>query len=225
MPSTSILGASFRNRSTEDSLRNQAYQRIKEKIISGAMPPASLIDENMLMAELKVGYTPIRQALRWLALENLVVILPRRGTMVADVNTGDLQKIYELRVHLVPYAFRLAAKRATPRQILDLETYLADSHEVIAHGDVAQLLEVDRKGQRLVIEASQNEFLIEVLERLHNQAMRFWRLDHVSEPDLRRQVGQHRKIVAALKGGKAQVAGRLIRDVIANFHRRQTALS
>ncbi|MGH7955408.1 MAG: GntR family transcriptional regulator, partial [Opitutaceae bacterium] len=178
------------------------------------MPPASLVDEDSLIAELKIGLTPVRQALRRLALENLVVILARRGTIVADVNASDLRKIYELRVELVPYAFRLAARRATALQLAALDAHLAESGDAIACGDVAQLLAVDRKSQRLVIEATQNEFLMEILERLHNQAMRFWRADHIDDASLRKQVAQHRRISAAVKQGNGKLAATLIRTLI-----------
>ena len=95
----------------------KTYRQIKEKIITLRLPPASMIDEERLANQMNIGLTPVRQALRRLALENLVVILPRRGTMVADLNLADLQKIFELRVELETLAARLAAQRATPEQI------------------------------------------------------------------------------------------------------------
>ncbi len=220
--STSILGASYRHRASQDSLRNQAFQQIREKIVSGALPPASLVDEKALAHQLKLGLTPIRQALRWLALENLVIILPRRGTIVADLNSTDLQKIFEVRLQLVPYAFRLAAQRATVTELKAIESTIAKAREVIASGTAAEMLAVDRKVQELVIEAAHNEFLLEILERLHAQAMRFWRTDRIHEGQLREQIKQHRQIMAALRAGDGERAENLIRTLIAEFHREQT---
>src|SRR5215467_9464317 len=97
---TSMLTTSHSRRASATSQSGEAYRLIKERIVTLALPPAALIDEARLMAELGLGRTPIREALQRLALENLVVILPRRGTIVADLNMSDLQKIFEIRIDL-----------------------------------------------------------------------------------------------------------------------------
>src|SRR4051812_44007774 len=118
---TSMLAVSSRRRVEADSLNGIAYQAIKEKIIALELPPAALVDEAQLAAELGIGLTPVRQALRRLALENLVVILPRRGTLVADLNFSDLQKIFEIRSELEALAADLAAQRASRDQLIEME--------------------------------------------------------------------------------------------------------
>src|ERR1051326_6443567 len=172
--SPSVLGASSRRRVHDNSLRSQAYRLIKEKIVCAELPPASLIDEQQLAAELGLGLTPVRQALQWLALENLVVILPRRGTIVADLNLSDLQKIFEMRIMLEPYAARLAAERATPKQIEAMETLLADSDPILAERAHHQLIRLDHRAHQLLAEATHNEFLAETLERLYSHGLRVW---------------------------------------------------
>jgi DNA-binding GntR family transcriptional regulator len=77
--------------------------------------------------------------------------------------------------------------------------------------------------QGLVIEASRNEFLIEILERLHSQVMRFWRIERIDEPDLRKEVRQLRQVVAAVKCRDGRRSGKLIQDIIFEFHRAQMA--
>lgn len=109
LPAT-LLTVSRQLRATGDSQSEVAYRILKEKIVNLELPPASLLNEAELMAELDLGRTPIREALQRLALENLVVILPRRGTIVADLNLSDLQKIFEVRLELEVYAARLAAE-------------------------------------------------------------------------------------------------------------------
>ena len=91
---TSLLTAHHRGKTHGlGSQGEQAYLLIKQEIIRLEYPPANLMNEGDLMEALGIGRTPIRDALQRLALENLVVILPRRGTMVADLNLSDLQKI------------------------------------------------------------------------------------------------------------------------------------
>src|SRR3979411_2722216 len=101
---------------TADAARSQseeAYLRIRERIISLGMPPGSVVNESRLGEELKIGRTPIREALQRLARENLVRSIPHRGTFVTDVNITDLARITEVRVVLEGHAARLAAERCS----------------------------------------------------------------------------------------------------------------
>src|SRR5205809_1514706 len=91
-----------------------AYQRILDRVVSLEMPPGSVVNEARLREELKIGRTPIREALQRLARENLVRSIPHRGTFVTDVNITDLARITEVRVVLEAHAARLAAEKATP---------------------------------------------------------------------------------------------------------------
>src|SRR5437899_6971754 len=93
------------------SQTEEAYQRILERIVSLEMPPGSVVNESRLREELKIGRTPIREALQRLARENLVRSIPHRGTFVTDVNITDLARITEVRVVLEGHCARLAAER------------------------------------------------------------------------------------------------------------------
>ncbi|MCX7853916.1 MAG: GntR family transcriptional regulator, partial [Caldilineales bacterium] len=92
------------------SLSQRAYEGIKHQIISLALPPGAVIDEDRLQAELGLGRTPIREALQRLALEKLVTIVPRRGTFVTEIGLMDLRLLFEVRVPLESLATRLAAQ-------------------------------------------------------------------------------------------------------------------
>src|SRR6202163_2363099 len=99
-----------------DAARSQseeAYLRIRDRIVSLDMPPGSVVNESRLREELKIGRTPIREALQRLSRENLVKSVPHRGTFVTDVNITDLARITEVRVVLEGHAARLAAERLT----------------------------------------------------------------------------------------------------------------
>jgi len=110
------------------------------------------------MRELHLGRTPIREALQRLALENLVVILPRRGTIVADLNMSDLQKIFEMRLELEIYAVHLAAERATPAEVAEMEALLAKSDEIIRQADSHQLMQLDHQAHQLLARAATTNF-------------------------------------------------------------------
>jgi DNA-binding GntR family transcriptional regulator len=214
---TSILSASHRRRQQTGSRSDEAYQRLREKIVTLELPPASPVDENQLMKELRLGRTPIREALQRLAHENLIVILPRRGTLVADLNASDLQKIFELRLELEPYAARLAAERATPEQITEMEALFADSDGVIRRGDHHQLIRLDHQAHRLIALAAQNEFLEDTLERMYGHVLRLWYVSLHKVSRLREAIEEHRDIVAAIRAHDGERAAQIMRAHVSGF--------
>src|SRR2546427_13080591 len=90
-----------------------AYLRLLERIVRLEMPPGSVVNEAQLREDLRIGRTPIREALQRLARENLVRSIPHRGTFVTDVNITDLARITEVRIVLEAHAARLAAEKLT----------------------------------------------------------------------------------------------------------------
>jgi len=214
---TSILGATSRRRDEDDSLNTAAYRKIKDKIIALELPPASLIDEARLANELSIGLTPVRQALRRLALENLVVILPRRGTMVADLNFSDLQKIFEMRSELESLAAQLAAQRATPEQVSEMENLLREAENLIAAADNNRLIELDRTLHALIARATQNEFLEQTLDGLYCHVLRLWNLSLQRMNVLSDAMDEHRQLLEAIKAHNGERAAMLMRAHIRHF--------
>jgi DNA-binding GntR family transcriptional regulator len=214
---TSILSASHRRRKQPGSRGDEAYRRIKEKIISLELAPAAPVDENRLMKQLRLGRTPIREALQRLAHENLIVILPRRGTLVADLNPNDLQKIFELRLEVEPFAARLAAERATPDQIAEMEALFAGSDDVIKRGDHRQLIQLDHQAHQCIALAAQNEFLEETLERMYSHVLRLWHVSLHKVSRLRDAIEEHRDIIAAIKSRDGERAAQIMRAHVAGF--------
>jgi DNA-binding GntR family transcriptional regulator len=224
MLSATLLTTSRQRRVNHDSRSEAAYRILKEKIVSLELPPASLLNEADLMAELDLGRTPIREALQRLALENLVVILPRRGTIVADLNMSDLQKIFEIRLELEAYAVRLAAERATPAQIVEMELLFANCDEFIQQGDYDQLIGLDHQAHRLLAQAAHNEFLEETLERLYTHVLRLWYVSLHKVSRLTEAIEEHRDIIAAVKAGDGQRAGEIMRAHVTGFQAQFAAL-
>jgi DNA-binding GntR family transcriptional regulator len=197
----------------------EAYRRIKERIITLKLPPASFIDETQLSEELGIGRTPIREALIRLSLENLIIILPRRGTIVADLNASDMHKLYEIRLALETTAVRLAAERATADEIAALEAWSAQAAEAIKVGDVLTLLEIDIEGHRLFVQATHNEFLADAIERLLGPSLRlcYWFAARQKLHALAPAIAEQRQIVEAIKAGDGEGAAELMRRHITDF--------
>jgi DNA-binding GntR family transcriptional regulator len=146
-----------------------------------------------------------------------VVILPRRGTIVADLNMSDLQKIFEIRLELEVYAARLAAERATPTQIAEMEALFASFDVIIQRGDYHQLIHLDQQAHRLLAQAAHNEFLEETLERLYTHVLRLWYVSLHKVSRLSEAIEEHRDIIAAVKAGDGQRAGEIMRAHVTGF--------
>src|SRR5947199_10665499 len=108
------------------SLADRAYLSIRDLIVSLELPPSALIDERQLVETLGIGRTPVREALRRLAQEQLVEVFPRRGMFVTGVDVRDLARISEVRQALEPAAARLAAERATADERAELRALLTE---------------------------------------------------------------------------------------------------
>ena len=93
-------------------LADRAYYAIRELIVSLDLRPGSVVNERELMERLELGRTPIREAVRRLAQEQLVEVFPRRGTFVTNVEIRDLASICDVRSALEAHAARIAAERA-----------------------------------------------------------------------------------------------------------------
>lgn len=199
------------------SRSEQAYRQIKEMIITLKLPPASIINESGLMAELGLGRTPIREALQRLSWEDLVVILPRRGIYVAEINQDDLKHIYEIRRELEGYAARLAAERARPEDCAALQALLGESQELLESGENIALIHLDREFHRLVVQASHNPFLIDILGRLYSLSLRLWYASLGSVEHLREAVAEHRRVVEAITAGDGAMAEAVMAGHVVGF--------
>ena len=215
---TSLLGAAGR-RSPDGSLGAEAYGRIRERIVSLELPPAMLIDEQSLAAEIGLGLTPVRQALRRLAWENLVVIMPRRGTLVADVNPADLSALFEVRIELEGLAAELAASRATPRQLEALADLMVRTREALAaeKPDHHQLIELDREMHELLARAAHNEVLAQSLDTHYVHVLRLWNIAIERVGELPSAIGEHVAIAQAVTDHDGASARELMRTHVSHF--------
>lgn len=197
------------------SLSQQAYETIKQKIVSLELPPGSVINEAGLQAELGLGRTPIREALKRLALEMLVVIVPRRGMFVSEIGIRDLQQIFEMRLVLEGLAARLAAERGTADQWRRMEVALAELADVTIDNEA--LIAIDQACHEILYEATDNEFLQSTLVSHYALSLRLWYYFLYRISDMRRALWEHIHILEALKAGDGEEAARLMERHIRAF--------
>jgi GntR family transcriptional regulator, rspAB operon transcriptional repressor len=194
----------------------KAYGLIKESIITLDLKPLAVIDEQVLMDSLKLGRTPIREALHRLAREDLVIIAPRRGMFVADISVTDLQKIFEMRILVEGYCAQLAAQRATDAQIAEMERVVVRLEQTPST-DIPELMSLDRRLHQMMYEAADNKFLADALNHLHALSVRLWYLAVDKLDDLKGSIEDHRPVIEALKARNGPEAELLIQRHITRF--------
>lgn len=152
-----------------ESLSAIAKRLIRTRIVTGEIGGDRIYSVPILAAALGVSATPVREAMRELALEGLLEVVPNRGFRVADVSKHDLEEIFELRSMLeVPAAGQIA--RFATRESLEPCLLLATQIEVFARSaDVARFLDADREFHKAFLSSLGNRRLVEIVERLRNQ--------------------------------------------------------
>src|SRR2546425_2318849 len=157
----------FRHGEPPRSQSEAAYLLIRDRILSLALPPGSLVHEAQLREELSIGRTPIREALQRLAHEKLVRSVPNRGTFITDVNITDLARITEVRVVLEGHAARLAADRGTAADRAALGVLL-ERLDVVERTNQRELMQLDQEIHRQIYRSARNSFLENTLDRYVN---------------------------------------------------------
>jgi DNA-binding GntR family transcriptional regulator len=171
------------------------------------------------MRELDVGRTPLREAVKRLALENLVAVQPRRGTFVCAVEAADIVNINEVRAELEGYAAALAAQRLDDDHRAAAQALLREVEELGETGDQDWLMRFDERIHRFTWEATGNPYLIETLERYFTHSLRIWYLVLDRLPGLGHAVHDQARLVEALLAGDADHARELMREHVLDFQR------
>jgi DNA-binding GntR family transcriptional regulator len=195
----------------------RAYKLLREKITTLEMAPGSAIHEQQQAERLDMGLVPVREALKLLAHDKLVVITPRHGLYVADVNIPDLEQLSEMRLTLESLSARLAAQRATHDDIVVLEA-LREEQVNTPREDKRRLLEVDHKFHRAIAQAAQNKYLADSLERLFGLSQRLWYLALPKLGFLSSAVEKHMDLVDAIRGGDADRAEQVMHSHVQEFY-------
>src|SRR6202045_3103889 len=134
--------------SSGELMADRAYAELRDRIISLQTPPGAPINEDALGRELEMGRTPVREAIKRLALENLVTVFPRRGTFASDINITDLTHISDVRAQLEGHAAYRAAERISAVQRAELDELLAELGRSRGSDDVEALIALDARVHR-----------------------------------------------------------------------------
>jgi DNA-binding GntR family transcriptional regulator len=200
-------------------LADRAYRALRDRLVTLRIPPGSPIAEDAIGRELKMGRTPVREAIKRLALENLVTVFPRRGTFASEINITDLAHISDVRAQLEGHAAYRAAERITDAQRTELAGLLVELDVRRGAGDLEMLMELDATVHRFIYRCAGNPFLEETLGRYLNLSLRIWYLVIDRLPHLFARVHEHEEVLHAIESGQAERARDILTGHIATFER------
>ncbi|MGB6009330.1 GntR family transcriptional regulator [Castellaniella sp.] len=195
-----------------DDFADQAYHVIEARIVQVKYPPRHMLSEQQLSHELGISRTPIREALRRLAEDKLIQILPRKGAFVADVEIKQYLHLLDLRHQLELFAATRAAKRQSDQQRQRMEALAEELRAGIGAPDQAVFVYSDKAYKDLMIEACQNPFIGSILAPMHAHSRRFWyyNRDHWSADEAEQAIERHLGVMGAVAKGDEQAVARAV---------------
>ena len=206
-----------RGSSARGLLADRAYRALRDRLVTLRIPPGSPIDEDAIGRELKMGRTPVREAIKRLALENLITVFPRRGTFASEINITDLAHISDVRAQLEGHAAYRAAERISETQRAELASLLVELDVHRGNEDLEALMDLDATVHRFIYRCAGNPFLEETLGRYLNLSLRIWYLVIDRLPHLFARVHEHEEVLHAIESGQAERAREILTLHIATF--------
>lgn len=193
-------------------LRDVVFKTLRQGILTGELKPGERLMEIHLADRLGVSRTPIREAIRMLELEGLVTMIPRRGAEVSRISKQDIRDVLEVRLVLDSLATKLACKRITEEQKEELKRAADEFVAATESGDVTQIAQADVRFHDVILAASHNKRLIQMVNNLAERIYRY-RLEYIKDAgNHARLIEEHTKIMnCVIKGdeGSACIAAEI----------------
>ncbi len=202
-------------------LADLAYEKIEEAIVTLVIPPGAAVSEQGLADMTGIGRTPIREAIQRLAREHLVLVLPQRGLLVAEVDVGKQLKLLETRREIERLVCRSAARRASEEERQRFAQLAEEFRSSSAKNDSVAFIRTDREFNELCLAAARNEFAESAMRMLHGLSRRFWYLHYKKSPDLPEMAKLHADVAMAISAADAQDAGACM-DLLIDFIEKYT---
>lgn len=161
------------------TLREQAYRELEEKIVTLEYKPGEIVSEVGLSSALGIGRTPIREALQRLAEEGLVRILPKRGVLITEIDAGTCVRLLEMRRVVERFIAQAACKNCTESERQKLREIAEMMEKAAATHDVRLCMDADNELNTLLMQSARNEFAAKSIKMMHGLFRRFYFL-HIS---------------------------------------------
>ena len=205
-------------------LREVVFLTLRKSILKGELSPGERLMEISLANKLGVSRTPIREAIRMLEHEGLVVMKPRRGAQVAKITVQELNDVLEVRKSLETLAISKACERMTEEDIatMRLEEKRFEALVEKSDSDLTELAEADVRFHDTIYQGTGNRRLIQILANLREQMYRF-RIEYLKEADIRSSlVSEHREIIEAVSNRDVD---RAVECIVRHIDNQQKAIN
>lgn len=197
-------------------LRDVVFHTLRQAILKGELAPGERLMEIQLADRLGVSRTPIREAIRKLELEGLVLMIPRKGAEVARISEKSLKDVLEVRRSLEELAIELACQRMTEEELTLLEEEQKKFLSAVESGDTMKIAEMDESYHDIIYNCTRNNRLVQILNNLREQMYRY-RLEYIKDGDKHQiLVLEHEKILKALRLRHVSEAKEAVREHIDN---------
>lgn len=202
-------------------LRDVVFNTLRQAILYGKLQPGERLMEITLANRLGVSRTPVREAIRKLELEGLVIMIPRKGAQVAPITEKDLNDVLEVRLALEELAMASACARVTDEQLEEIGKAQAAFEACMNCGDVSKLAQADETFHELFYQATGNQRLIQIVNNLREQIYRY-RVEYLKDGKVRTSLAEeHRELYQALND---RDAGRAVECMKRHIHNQQYAI-
>lgn len=199
-------------------LRDVVFNTLRQAILYGKLQPGERLMEITLANRLGVSRTPVREAIRKLELEGLVIMIPRKGAQVAPITEKDLNDVLEIRLALEEFAMTSACARITDEQLAEISEALTAFEICMSSQDVSKLAQADEAFHELLYRATGNQRLIQIINNLREQIYRY-RVEYLKDGKVRTSLAEeHRELYHALK---ERDAGRAIECMKHHIHKQK----
>ena len=197
-------------------LHEEAVGRLRELIVQGRLAPGERLNERLLCEQLGISRTPLREAIKLLASEGLVALLPNRGAQVAPLEAGRLAETLAVMGALEALAGELACKHASDAQIAEVAALHAEMVAKHACGDLTSYFRYNQAIHLKIVEASGNVTLANMYRQLNANVLRARYMANLSRERWDEAVREHEKILAALTARDVNRLTRLLQEHLAH---------
>lgn len=195
--------------------KDRAYAFVKERILDGGYPGGDLLSEGEVAEELGVSRTPVREAFLLLEAEGLMRLYPKRGALVVPVSPDEVRDVMETRMLIERHtADRLARRGSDAADVIGaLRDLIARQEQLLDDGDLTGFVAADRAFHHTIVAAAGNAILTRISDSLRDRQRRMVAATVARDPALpHRFLEEHRAILAAIEGGEADDAARLVEE-------------
>ncbi len=193
-------------KSSPKTLADQAYELLEEKLTTLQLEPGSIVSEAVLVKELSIGRTPVREALQKLAQVGLVVIMPHKGILVSEINPLKQLKLLEMRQALEEHMVRSAAKRRSDSEKLLFQELADVLDHTAGDNNPIDFMRYDNIFHVLIAQATSNEYFCRAMELYNSLSRRFWYMHNKTTADIPRCSSLHADLARKIADGDPEEA-------------------